>query len=172
MRMRCLWLCVVATVSLAQQPGNTDSTRAYVSQHQQAILQEFEEFLAIPNLASDTTNIEKNASALLEMLKKRGLQGQLLRIPNAPPAVFAELPSTAGKRTVVFYAHYDGQPVDKSNWTQDPWKPVLVNKSRPDAASNLDDPDTRLYARSSSDDKAAIVGLLTALDALQAAGSR
>src|SRR5947209_2581933 len=169
MRMRCLWLCMLATVSLAQQPGNTDSTRAYVSQHQQAILQEFEEFLAIPNLASDTTNIEKNASALLEMLKKRGLQGQLLRTQNAPPAVFAELPSTTAKRTVVFYAHYDGQPVDKSNWTQDPWKPVLVNKNKPDAASNLDDPETRLYARSSSDDKAAIVGLLTALDALQAA---
>ena len=127
MRMRCLWLCMLATVSLAQQPGNTDSTRAYVSQHQQAILQEFEEFLAIPNLASDTTNIEKNASALLEMLKKRGLQGQLLRTQNAPPAVFAELPSTATRHTVLFYAHYDGQPVNASQWASglDPFIPKL-----------------------------------------------
>src|SRR2546423_8954002 len=102
----CLWLLFVTTFALAQQPSNADSTRAYIAQHKQSILQEFEEFLAIPNVASDTANIEKNASALLEMLKKRGLQGRLLRIPDAPPAVFAELPSTAGQRTVVFYAHY------------------------------------------------------------------
>ena len=59
MRMRCLWLCMLATVSLAQQSGNTDSTRVYVSQHQQAILQEFEEFLAIPNLASNDTRASR-----------------------------------------------------------------------------------------------------------------
>lgn len=140
----------------------------YIAQHKQAILQEFEGFLALPNIASDTANIEKNANALLQMLAERGLKGQLLRTGNAPPAVYAELPSAPGKRTVLFYAHYDGQPVEKTNWIQDPWKPVLVNKTRPDAASNLDDPETRLYARSASDDKAAIIGLLAAYDAVQA----
>jgi acetylornithine deacetylase/succinyl-diaminopimelate desuccinylase-like protein len=105
----------------------------------------------------------------MQMAERRGLKAQLLRVGDAPPAVFAESPAAPGKRTVLFYAHYDGQPVNKADWTQDPWKPVLVNKNRHDAATNPDDPDTRIYARSASDDKAAIVGLLTALDALQAA---
>ena len=185
---KCLHLCVLALAGWSaaqQQPaGNrniplvanpdpraeNDAMQVYVSQHRQAILQEFEAFLALPNIASDTPNIEKNADALLELLHKRGLTGRLLRTGNAPPAVYAESPFSTGKGTVLFYAHYDGQPVEKANWTEskDPWKPVLVNKSRPEAVSNLDDPETRLYARSASDDKAAIIGLLAAYDAMQA----
>jgi len=178
----CVFILALTTWSAAQQPSGNDNApllpnmdakagnaavQSYISQHKQAILQEFEQFLALPNVASDTPNIEKNANALLEMLRKRGFTGQLLRTGNAPPAVFAEVPHAVGS-PVLFYAHYDGQPVEKASWTQDPWKPVLANKSRPDAANNLDDPDTRLYARSSSDDKAAIIGLLTAYDAVQA----
>src|SRR5437764_746641 len=71
-------------------------------------------------------------------------------------------------RTVTFYAHYDGQPVDKTQWKQDPWKPTLVGKDPNDANPSPDDPETRIYARSSSDDKASVFGLITALDAMQA----
>ncbi|MBZ5523757.1 MAG: M20/M25/M40 family metallo-hydrolase [Acidobacteriia bacterium] len=140
---------------------------AYVSAHRQAIIDEFTQFLAIPNVASDTANIQKNAGALTEMLKKRGLQVRLLTLENAPPAVLAWLPPDPARRTVTFYAHYDGQPVEKANWLQDPWKPALVNKARP--AADVNDSETRIYARSASDDKAAIIGLLAAFDAMQAA---
>ncbi len=148
--------------------GSAGPVTAYVSAHRQSIVDELEQFLAIPNLASDTANIQKNADALTAMLERRGLKTQLLRVESAPPAVLAWLPADPNKRTVTFYAHYDGQPVEKSNWRQDPWKPALVNKNTPGAAS-VEDGESRLYARSASDDKAAIIGLLTALDALQSA---
>jgi acetylornithine deacetylase/succinyl-diaminopimelate desuccinylase-like protein len=142
----------------------------YVAQHRQEIFQEFEKLLAIPNVASDETNIQRNAEALVEMCRKRGLKTQLLRVGNAPPAVLAEtLNPDASRRTVIFYAHYDGQPVQKADWAQDPWHPVLVDKSKPDTPPALDAPETRVYARSSGDDKAAIIALLTAYDAMQAA---
>ncbi|HXB20807.1 MAG TPA: M20/M25/M40 family metallo-hydrolase [Candidatus Solibacter sp.] len=164
-------LALVSLVSRGHAQQKTadlnDSVRAYVAQHRSVILREFEEFLALPNVAGDTANIQKNAEALALMLQKRGLHTQLLQVENAPPAVLAELPPDPSKRTVAFYAHYDGQPVDKSNWKQDPWKPVLVAKNPNDAADPAD-PETRIYARSSSDDKAAILGLITALDAMQA----
>jgi acetylornithine deacetylase/succinyl-diaminopimelate desuccinylase-like protein len=163
-------LMALASLSQAQQKTAdlNDSIRAYVAQHRSAILQEFEEFLALPNVASDEANIQKNADVLAQMLQKRGLHTQLLRVEHAPPVVLAEMPADPSKRTVTFYAHYDGQPVDKANWKQDPWKPVLVGKNPNDATPNPDDPETRIYARSSSDDKAAILGLITALDAMQA----
>ncbi len=146
------------------------ATREYVTQHRQEIFQEFEKFLAIPNVASDEANIQRNADALAEMCRKRGLKTQLLRVVNAPPAVLAEAPNAdSSKRTVIFYAHYDGQPVQKADWAQDPWHPVLVNKSKPGSPPSLDDPDTRVYARSAGDDKAAIIALLTAYDAMQSA---
>jgi acetylornithine deacetylase/succinyl-diaminopimelate desuccinylase-like protein len=165
-------LLVVAT-SLAQSEkassgGVNFPARDYVAQHRQEVLQELEHFLALPNIASDTANIQKNADALATMLGARGLKAQLLRVGNAPPAVYAALPADPRKRTVIFYAHYDGQPVQKAEWTQDPWAPVLKDSSGKQAG-NVGDPQSRIYARSASDDKAAIVGLLTALDALRAA---
>jgi acetylornithine deacetylase/succinyl-diaminopimelate desuccinylase-like protein len=71
--------------------------------------------------------------------------------------------------------HYDGQPVDPSQWSSDPWKPVL-RESDPnskeilidEAASPLN-PEWRLYARSTGDDKAPISAILAALDAMKAA---
>jgi acetylornithine deacetylase/succinyl-diaminopimelate desuccinylase-like protein len=148
--------------------GLNDSVRAYIAAHRQGIMREFQEFLSIPNLASDAPNIQKNADALMAMLQKRGLQVQLLRVENAPPVVLGILPGGSAKHTVTFYAHYDGQPVNKADWKQDPWKPTLVSKSGSASGASIDDPETRLYARSSGDDKNSIIELLTALDALQA----
>lgn len=157
---------MISSLSFAQQPPNSptlnNATRAYITQHRQEILREFEDFLAIPNLATDTANIQKNADALALMLKKHGMQVQTLKVENAPPVVLAALPANPAKHTVTFYAHYDGQPVNKNDWKQDPWKPTLVSTSP-------DDPEGRLYARSAGDDKNSIIELLAALDALQSA---
>src|SRR5579884_589492 len=74
---------------------------------------------------------------------------------GAPPVVYGEMLTPGAARTVVFYAHYDGQPLDPKEWATDPWKPTLKGD--------------RIYARSSSDDKAPIIALMTAVDALKAA---
>ena len=141
------------------------------------IVGELREFLAIPNVASDTPNIEKNASALMEMLRRRGIEPRLLRVEGAPPIVFGELRAPGAKETLVLYAHYDGQPVDRAKWAGDPWTPVMRTDSVErggkeiawsDALRKLD-PEWRLFARSASDDKAPIVAMLAALDALRAA---
>ena len=35
---------------------------------------EFVKFLAIPNVASDSANIRRNAAFIMEMMKKRGIE--------------------------------------------------------------------------------------------------
>ena len=149
-------------------------------QHETAVLEELVTLLEIPNLASDTTNIRRNAELLVEMLERRGANARLLESPGSPPAVWGELPASDGgppaERTVVLYAHYDGQPVDESAWVTPPWRPTLraggldsaVVTLGPAPASGAD--ERRLYARSSSDDKAPIVAMLSAIDALAASG--
>src|SRR4030095_9749871 len=75
---------------------------------------------------------------------------------------------------VTFYAHYDGQPTRQPGWTAEPFQPTLRG---PDG-SVVDlrslpqrlDPESRLFARSASDDKAPIIAIVTALDALRASG--
>ena len=59
--------------------------------HQEAILNELVAFLSIPNLASDTANIEKNAAAIQAMFARRAIESRLLRIAGAPPMVVADL---------------------------------------------------------------------------------
>ena len=56
------------------------------------------------------------------MCEKRGLAVQTLRLESAPPIVVADLVAPGAKRTIAFYAHYDGQPVDAKQWKSDPWK--------------------------------------------------
>src|SRR5215470_12016315 len=84
--------CLANAQAQSGSANLNDAVRAYVSAHRQEILREFEDFLAIPNLAGDSTNIQKNADALAAMLQKRGLQVQLLKVENAPPVVLAVLP--------------------------------------------------------------------------------
>jgi acetylornithine deacetylase/succinyl-diaminopimelate desuccinylase-like protein len=162
MRIRAISLAIFAGAAIAataQTPAA--AARQWHVAHRQEILQEFQTLLAIPNVASDTPNIQRNADALVTMLKKRGVQTQLLTTPGVPPIVFGEIRTPKAKHTIVFYAHYDGQPVTPSEWEGDsPFTPVMRKVNGEDY----------LYARSASDDKGSIMAQLAALDALHASG--
>jgi acetylornithine deacetylase/succinyl-diaminopimelate desuccinylase-like protein len=153
------------------------AVREYRLAHENAIIHEFAEFLSIPNIASDAPNITHNAQQVGKMMEARGLQPRMLEIPGRGPVVFAEIDTPGAKHTVIFYAHYDGQPVDPSVWVGNkPFEPLLFNGALAAGAKQIPFPvgnaqyedDWRIYARSASDDKAAIVGILTALEALRA----
>lgn len=149
---------VVAAPSLllAASPAEVaGEARRYRQANEQRIIAELIALLALPNLAGDAPNIERNAQAIQELFARRGLKSRLLRIAGAPPVVVADLPAQGAKKTIAFYAHYDAQPVDASQWSTPPWEPAVK--------------DGRIFARSASDDKGPIVALLAAIDALRAA---
>jgi acetylornithine deacetylase/succinyl-diaminopimelate desuccinylase-like protein len=154
--------------------------RAYRLRHDKEIVGELAAFAALRNVARDRSgmaDVSANADALAAMLQRRGIAARRLEVPGSPPAVFGELRAPGARRTVVFYAHYDGQPADAAEWHGQPWKPVLRNGPLP-AGREVDlagapsplPGEWRLFARSASDDKGPIVGMLAALDALRAAG--
>src|SRR3982751_3802566 len=136
-----------------------DKVREYRRANERQILKEFTTLLAIPNVASDTQNIRRNAALIVEMMKQRGLNPRLLEgpNPNTPPAVYGEWKTPGAGRTILVYAHYDGQPTDPKQWTgTSPWEPVFRSG--------------RIYARSASDDKAGVMAILTAFSALKDKG--
>jgi acetylornithine deacetylase/succinyl-diaminopimelate desuccinylase-like protein len=177
-----LFLLFVACASVAparaQDPARVRSAvRAYQQAHDVEIVRELADFLAIPNLASDSVNIRRNARHIAQMLGRRGIRAQLLETPGAPPAVYGELRSPGATRTVIFYAHYDGQPVDTTQWSTRPWSPTLRSRLGGEIIALPTQPGTvqgesRMYARSASDDKSPIVAFLAALDALGASNLR
>jgi acetylornithine deacetylase/succinyl-diaminopimelate desuccinylase-like protein len=131
-------------------------------------------------VARDRENIRRNADLLMEMLRRRGASAQLLEVEGSTPAVYGELPSPGATRTLVLYAHYDGQPVDPAQWEGAPWTPVLRDKALYQGGRAIPFPrdgertdgEWRVYARSASDDKLSIVTMLSALDAMKASGVR
>jgi len=153
------------------------TVRAWRQAHEPRILREFADLLALSNVATSPADIRRNADHILGLLRARGLEARLLETEGGAPAVYAERTASPGAPTVLIYAHYDGQPVDPAQWATPPWQPVMRDgpleaggREVPlPTAPGQSGPEWRLYARSTSDDKAPIVGVLAALDALKAA---
>src|SRR5437016_5350719 len=122
-----LALTIAATVSAQQSPPAAIARRWHEA-NERAILKEFTDLLALPNLERDADNIRRNAAAVSAILEKRGVQTRLLETPGAPPVVYGEILTPGAMRTVVFYAHYDGQPLDPKEWATPPWQPVFRDR--------------------------------------------
>src|SRR3569832_320600 len=61
-------LLLVSTCAFAQ---NTNPVHSWVAAHQREVVRQFAEFLSIPNVASDTSNIRKNAEYISGQLRQR-----------------------------------------------------------------------------------------------------
>src|SRR6266851_3260200 len=165
MRNAVLMLAVVvSSYTLVAQTTPPQVARTYTASRQAELTQQFQEFLSIPNVAADPASLRRNADFLVAQLQQRGAEAKQLTAPGlpatVPPVVFGEIKTPGANRTIVFYAHYDGQPVTPSEWdTGKPFTPIVKQV----------DGEPRIYARGAGDDKAAIFAQLTALSALQAA---
>jgi len=177
----CVFLaCFIAITAFGQTPANpaAQAARKWRQQHERAIMDEFVALLTIPNIATDHANIQRNAEAVAQMMETRGVAAKLVSVPGGNPVVFGEIKTPGATRTLVLYAHYDGQPLDPKEWATPPFTPSLRDKTLErdgqviplPAAGQPFDPEWRMYARGAADDKAPIIAMMTALDAIRAAG--
>ena len=167
---------VLAGTALAQT-GVTEAARTYREAHEAEILTETMDLLRLPNNAANRDDILANAEHIIGLMEARGISARILEAGDASPAIYGELDVPGATRTLMLYVHYDGQPVEPENWASDPYDPVIRAGRLEDGAPVLDDPlageidpDWRIYARSSSDDKSPLIAILRAIDALRAAG--
>jgi acetylornithine deacetylase/succinyl-diaminopimelate desuccinylase-like protein len=153
----------------------------YRRAHERMIVGELDELTRLPSVAADPAGLAAAARRLEDLLRARGFQtAQLRDAPATPAVVFGSLSRAGAKRTVVFYAHYDGQPVTPSQWISDPFVPVMRSAAPDGGAQDINwkqaqepfDPQWRLFGRAVADDKASIVAFLSALDALTATGRK
>ena len=180
-RYRALPLAIVlasVSVVVAAQPADLRATiDRIVAARQRAIVGELVDLVSLPNVTSDAEGIRANVRRIEEMFTKRGFTTTRLET-GGNPLVFAERRVPGATRTLLLYAHYDGQPVEAARWQQaSPFVAVLRDGRLEQGAREVPlggagrlDPEWRLYARSAADDKAPIVALLAAIDALAEAG--
>ena len=172
-----LGAAALASAFPASAASPHDAVRAWRKAHEKEIVTDFTAFLAMPDVATTVSDVEKNAAFIQDQLEKRGFTTKILAAePGTPPSVFAELKTPGVRRTVLFYAHFDGQPISQKGWIIKPFEPSM-RTALPEAtpvdwkgAAGPLDPDWRLFARASGDDKATIQALISAIDALKAKG--
>jgi acetylornithine deacetylase/succinyl-diaminopimelate desuccinylase-like protein len=154
--------------------AQTNAVAAWRAQHERQIVDELLQLVAIPNVAGNDAEMRRNAEHLAALFKKRGFTVETTDGPGSP-VVLATLDAPSPRGVITLYIHYDGQPVDASEWTRcQPFAPCLHGPSGAvptDASRTTFDPQWRVYGRSASDDKGPIVAVLNAVDALRATGS-
>lgn len=170
-------LVLAAGIGPAWGDDLSQQVRAYRAKHEAAIVGQLDELVRLQSVAANPDALAVTAARLESLLKARGFKTQQMTAPGAPPVVFGSYASPGAKRTVIFYAHYDGQPVTRTQWSSDPFVPVMRDGL---AGKDVDwksvkppfNPEWRLFGRATADDKGAIIAFLAGFDALKAIGRK
>ncbi len=119
---------------------------SYVDANKERYLTQLKELLAIPSVSSQSSHnadTRRCAEWVAGEMRTIGMNNvQIFETPGHP-IVYSEWMGAPGKPTVLFYGHYDVQPVDPLNlWTSPPFEATIRGEN--------------LYARGSADDKGQI----------------
>lgn len=133
------------------------------------------ELVSIPNLPEDPALMLKNINWVAKQYRQLDFNTTLLETSTLP-ILLAEKVYDPAYKTVLFYFHIDGQPVNPDAWNQtDPFTPVLQEKDVQGDWKDIDwnrldgeiNDEWRIFARAAADDKAPIIMLLSALELLK-----
>ena len=166
--------------AVAQTPKSPALDLEFLTQkHVKNYYNDLFEFVALPSNAHVKAQIQPNLDWLKKAFEKQGFATQQLPT-SGHPVFFAEKKANANAagplKTLLFYMHFDGQPVEPEKWQQaSPYTPVLKRKNADGKWEAMDwsnlqtnyDPEWRVFARAVADDKGPILMLLAALDIMQ-----
>src|SRR5689334_17572078 len=134
----------------------------YINVHRDRYVEELKQYLAIPSISAlpeHAADTRRAAEWTADALRNAGLQNVRLMDTPGNPIVYGDWLGAPGKPTILFYGHYDVQPVDPVNlWTSPPFEATFR--------------DGEIYARGADDDKGQVFMHIKAVEAfMQQAGS-
>ena len=133
--------------------SSLDAVLARIDASQTAALDRLKELLRIPSISTDPAHAEDchhAADWLVSELTDLGFEASKRTTPGRPMVVAH---GGQGGRHVLFYGHYDVQPVDPiALWNRDPFDPAV--EQTPDGPV--------IRARGASDDKGQLMTFLEA----------
>jgi acetylornithine deacetylase/succinyl-diaminopimelate desuccinylase-like protein len=127
----------------------------FIELHRDRYVDELKTLLAIPSvsaLSEHADDVQRCAAWCADHLRAIGMQNVRLIDTPGNPIVYADWLEAQGAPTVLFYGHYDVQPVDPLElWTSPPFEATVR--------------DGELFARGASDDKGQVFMHFKALEA-------
>src|ERR671930_115226 len=127
----------------------------FINVNRDRYLDELKKLLAIPSISAlpeHAGDVRRCAEWIADEMRRIGMQNVRLIETPGNPVVYGDWLNAAGKPTILFYGHYDVQPVDPLNlWTTPPFE--------------ADVRDGEIYARGSADDKGQVFMHIKAVEA-------
>ena len=132
-----------------------DNIVDFINVNRDRYVDELKRSLAIPSISAlpaHAGDVRKGAEWTADEMRRIGLQD--VRVEETPghPAVYGEWLGADGAPTILYYGHYDVQPVDPLNlWTSPPFEATVR--------------DGEIYARGAVDDKGQVFMHFKAVEA-------
>ena len=127
----------------------------HIHSNRDRYVDELKRYLSIPSISAlpqHKADVRRCAEATADELRRIGLENVRLIETPGNPVVYADWLHAAGKPTMLFYGHYDVQPVDPLElWESPPFEATVR--------------DGEIYARGAADDKGQIFMHFKAIEA-------
>jgi acetylornithine deacetylase/succinyl-diaminopimelate desuccinylase-like protein len=127
----------------------------FINVNRDRYVEELKQYLAIPSISAlpqHTADVRRAAEWTADALKQVGMQNVRLIDTPGNPVVYGDWLNAPGKPTILFYGHYDVQPVDPVDlWTSPPFEATVR--------------DGEIYARGAADDKGQVFMHIKAVEA-------
>jgi acetylornithine deacetylase/succinyl-diaminopimelate desuccinylase-like protein len=135
-----------------------DELKGRIARSIDGFVGELKEFISFPTISAEGKAISETADFVSKKLDSMGFRTQRLTLPDAPPLIIADLKGDI-ERTLVFYNHYDVQPVDPlDEWKVEPFGGEVK--------------DGKIFGRGVADDKGDLMARIHAVEVLLAKGGR
>ena len=117
----------------------------HVDKNMNVLVKDLRVLIQQPSVSAKNQGIKKCANLVKNTLKKSGIKAEILSMKDYPPIVYGEVKSKKNpNKTLLFYNHYDVQPVEPVElWDDDPFSGKVKGN--------------RIYGRGSSDDKGELI---------------
>jgi acetylornithine deacetylase/succinyl-diaminopimelate desuccinylase-like protein len=127
----------------------------FINLHRDRYVEELKEYLAIPSISAlpqHAGDVRRAAEWTADALRAAGMQNVRLIDTPGQPVVYGDWLGAPGKPTILYYGHYDVQPVDPVElWTSPPFEATVR--------------DGEIYARGAADDKGQVFMHIKAIEA-------
>jgi acetylornithine deacetylase/succinyl-diaminopimelate desuccinylase-like protein len=132
-----------------------DNVIDFINVNRDRYLDELKAFLAIPSISAlpqHAADVRRCADWCADEMRRIGLQNVRLIDTPGNPVVYGDWLGAPGAPTILFYGHYDVQPVDPLElWESPPFEATIR--------------DGEIYARGSADDKGQVFMHFKAIEA-------
>jgi acetylornithine deacetylase/succinyl-diaminopimelate desuccinylase-like protein len=127
----------------------------FINVNRDRYVEELKQYLAIPSVSAlpqHAADVRRAAEWTADELRRVGLQNVKLIETPGNPVVYGDWLGAQGAPTILFYGHYDVQPVDPvDQWVSPPFEATVR--------------DGEIYARGSADDKGQVFMHIKAVEA-------